>query len=183
MGWDFFEDVASEQAAITRWMGDWYEGVSGGVSLERGNSVWYGAIRKKTGGPVFGIVWLVERSGEREFRVKAMSEDMGPIYVDCPKAVLDALTDPPRDEWAENWRDDVRAYHAMREAGVPELVDGSVIRLRRPVMLSRGPNLLDYIEDDLFIVRDRDGKRTYLSVAHGQLTRFDLTGTTFTVVE
>jgi hypothetical protein len=47
---------------------------------------------------------------------KDMDESMGPYEYDCPLALLDKLGPPP-NEWAANWREKVRAFHARRAAG------------------------------------------------------------------
>lgn len=42
---------------------------------------------------------------------KDMTESMGPAYYSCPLKYLD-ITPLPKSEYAEGWREQVRAYHA-----------------------------------------------------------------------
>ena len=65
---------------------------------------------------------------------KDMSEDMGPVATDCPLRILEQL-DPPPNDHARKWREDVRAYHANRHAR-PKV--GDVIRLATPMTFTDG---------------------------------------------
>jgi hypothetical protein len=72
------------------------------------------------------VVWEVQETGERWISVnlmrnngsygwgyKDMTESMGPTECSCPLKFLDMVAEP-NSEYAKNWRERVRAYHARR---------------------------------------------------------------------
>lgn len=72
---------------------------------------YYAAIEitdKTTGkATVYGGMDLLEvrrEDGRMMLWHKPMGEDSGPGYHNCPKAILDLLTDPAPNEYAANWR-------------------------------------------------------------------------------
>ena len=69
-------------------------------------TTFYAAVRVKETGETFGLVVLQERA-DGEYAYKAMGEDEGPYYFDCPVRVLDALT-PTDNETANGWREACR---------------------------------------------------------------------------
>lgn len=77
-------------------------------------SVYYAAVQttdKNTGGKeVFAVVCLTSTrwDGGFNFGYKGMTEDMGPCEDDCPKGILDILTDT-ESKYAKEWRERCRA--------------------------------------------------------------------------
>ncbi len=68
---------------------------------------------------------------------KSQDESMGPYHYSCPLAYLDAAG-PPESQWAIEWRDKVRAWHARRPARLRagdrvDLVEGCTLH-GKPVM-------------------------------------------------
>ena len=90
-------------------------------------STYYAAVKrteKATGeSKVFAGVCLtaVEKG---EFYYKDMSESCGPCERKCPNSILDLLTETD-SEWANEWREECRAYNAMPKPG--KLPIGAVI--------------------------------------------------------
>lgn len=64
----------------------------------------------------------------KEFYVKGMSEDMGPVMKDCPLRLLEYKSDYADQAWAKEWRDKVRAFHKEKARPVPDLM-GKTIEL------------------------------------------------------
>ena len=77
-------------------------------------SVYYAAVQttdKSTGSKeVFAVVCLTSTrwDGGFNFGYKGMTEDMGPCEDDCPKGILDLLTDT-ESKYAKEWRERCRA--------------------------------------------------------------------------
>lgn len=65
---------------------------------------------------------------------KDMSEDMGPVAIDCPLRILDRL-DPPASDHARKWREDVRTHHARRRTR-PKV--GDIFTLAAPMTFTDG---------------------------------------------
>lgn len=63
-------------------------------------------------------VYLLQRSGG-DWGYKDMDESMGPIYYDCPVSYLDQA-DEPSNEYAKQWRAEVRRLAAVRKAKKPK---------------------------------------------------------------
>lgn len=56
----------------------------------------------------------VEKSRDRHFYMKAISEAMGPYYFDCPLRFLDLAPTTGVSGSGFDWREQVRQYHARR---------------------------------------------------------------------
>ena len=103
---------------------------------------YYAAMRwtNKTKGEVrtlalVGLVNHVPRASDGyTLGWKDMSEDMGPVVIDCPLRILDRL-DPPASDHARKWREDVRAHHARRRAR-PKV--GDIFTLAEPMTFTDG---------------------------------------------
>ena len=65
-----------------------------------------------------------------DFGYKDMSESMGPCEDHCPERILDLLT-PADSEYANEWRERCRAYHAKRRTTT--LSNGQVITFAAPL--------------------------------------------------
>ena len=80
-------------------------------------TTWYGALEYV---PVVGdrtviaLVVLTSRRGGG-FTYKDMSENMGPYEAQCPKRILDLLTEP-QSEYARLWREKCHHYRAVKHA-------------------------------------------------------------------
>ena len=97
-------------------------------------STYYGAvrIRYKNYQPtkVVGMVVLTSKKKDGEFFTKTMDEEMGPLYYQCPKAVLECLTDTLNEnaiEWRKKCWQNIR-----RKEKTPKLEEGTVIKFEFP---------------------------------------------------
>lgn len=112
-------------------------------STSVGNNHWY-LCRDKRDGKVWIGLDMMQGGGRtgHGWGWKDLSEDMGPVEVNCPLSYLDAASEP--EGYAIEWRERVRAYHAARKAR-PTPAPGSVVeygkhryRLREPAGRRRG---------------------------------------------
>lgn len=81
-------------------------------STSHGRNLW--TVYEDAAGLRFINLDLIGRS-RGCYGYKAISEDMGPVEVDCPEAFL-ALAGEPVNEYSRLWRDRVRQHHAGRRA-------------------------------------------------------------------
>lgn len=58
-------------------------------------------------------VYLLAKNGKYGWGYKDISEEMGPVQMECPVSYLDEA-DPPPNEYAAKWREDVRKLAAQR---------------------------------------------------------------------
>lgn len=95
-------------------------------------SVYYGALEITTSESkeVIGVVVLTAGQDRHDpyfnIGMKAMTEDMGPLYYDCPKGILDLLT-PTENESANRWRTKCREK-TTSENWIAKLPIGSKVR-------------------------------------------------------
>jgi hypothetical protein len=75
----------------------------------------YAAVRCKGTQRVWGIVFIVDREGER-LHVKSISENLGPFDDRCPPRILELLSEP-RTEEARDWRARCRARGRWERRG------------------------------------------------------------------
>lgn len=87
---------------------------------------YYAAVEEIVGETrrVYAVVCLLSFT-RTEFGYKDMSEDMGPVESDCPKAILDLLT-PTDSKYAQEWRERCRS-RAERRA-TKTVKDGDVLQ-------------------------------------------------------
>lgn len=104
-------------------------------------------IRKEDTGERFIHLNLMQgRNGPYGWGYKDMSEHSGPYYYDCPLSLIDEATAPANDT-AREWREKVRAYHAMKRAaskpapGISVTHGGTEYRLDQPRGPRRGWNV------------------------------------------
>lgn len=88
-----------------------------------GNHVWQ-LVRQVSANRTFICLDLIAKDRNGGWGYKGLSEDMGPVAVDCPLSLIDAASEPIND-YARAWREKVRAYHAKRKTGKP--VAGAVV--------------------------------------------------------
>ena len=108
-------------------------------------TTWYGALEYV---PVVGdrtviaLVVLTSRRGGG-FTYKDMSENMGPYEAQCPKRILDLLTEP-QSEYAREWRERCRNHRAVkRAASAAKPAVGARVVFNEPIDF-RGLKLSDF---------------------------------------
>lgn len=95
-------------------------------------TTYYGAIQVKdtaSGTTEVTAAVVLTNSGERgnwyfNFGYKSMEESSCPYYYDCPKSILDLLTEAP-NEWAKQWREKCR--EKMQKPKLSSLPVGTII--------------------------------------------------------
>lgn len=96
---------------------------------------------------------MIKKHG-KEYSTKNMDEGMGPAMNDCPLKLLD-LVEGPKTEYALQWRQGVRAYHASKLAGkslAKSILQGMTISLydsKFVVLQNNGTHL----------IAEKDGQR------------------------
>jgi hypothetical protein len=116
--------------------------------------VTYLAVQHKDDDRVEAAVALHSRRstgyfGEQEFTLKIMDEGMGPYNYDCPRRILNKLSDPPMNDYAREWR----AKCAERLDKVAEgnkVKPGATIRFASPITFNDG------VERDTFTFEGRN---------------------------
>lgn len=120
-----------------------------------GNNFWY--LCKGPDNVIFIGLNLMGGGGRQNpgWGYKGLTEDMGPVEVNCPISYLDKAS-PPRG-YAAEWREKVRAYHARRavkfKPGMRVEYGGHTYRLQ--VKVNKGWHVVresDYAE---FLMRTR----------------------------
>jgi hypothetical protein len=100
---------------------------------------YYAAVERKhkdTGKvEVFAVVCKLY-SSRTEFGYKDMDESVGPAISNCPRRILELLTEP-YNVFAQEWRDVCWARVQQREA-VPPLKSGTELRFNPPIRFSSG---------------------------------------------
>lgn len=107
-----------------------------------GNHIWQ-LVRIEATGKKFITLDLIAKDRKGGWGYKGMDETWGPCYYDCPLSLLDQA-DPIDSDYANAWREKVRAHHAAKKAR-PTLAVGVVVtygphqyRLRKPAGPRRG---------------------------------------------
>lgn len=123
MGWMFLYDCPTKADLIEHvtkaqvWTGD--DGVEKIQRIVKhtlvGPNLWCVAERIEGGVLQWRTIFLFLTRKEKGvgWGYKDMDESMGPNEVNCPLSYLSDLTEA-RNEWAREWRESVRAYHARR---------------------------------------------------------------------
>jgi len=102
---------------------------------------------------VWGFCAMVDwrRHDDYNFGYKDMDESMGPYMYNCPKTILDLLTDTPHmNDNAKEWR----KACAERNASILKPKDGDIIKTKNPFRFKGGWEL------DTFLV-EKQGRRTH----------------------
>lgn len=120
-------------------------------------TTFYAAVRDKDTDEVFGLVVLQTRGRDGYYTRKAMSEDEGPCYYDCPDRILDRLT-PTENAYAVGWRDKCRAKNAARAAR-PTVKAGDRVRFADPLTFTNGMTFdtFTFVKGSTFEVTERAG--------------------------
>jgi len=112
----------------------------------------YLAITHHQTGETYGAVVLIDhvtkprRYGDDYFNfgTKWIDESMGPAEDRPPRKILEALTDPPPGEYAEQWRQ--RAWANLREReSRPKVSRGTAIVFETPLRFTNGQELDHFI--------------------------------------
>lgn len=154
MGWSFsYVDIGRkahiESLTSARHFSEGYELIKHRVV---GNNVWQLMLHKPTGRKFITLDLIAKERGGG-WGYKGLSEDMGPVEVNCPLNFINEATPVTEaDGYAFAWREKVRAYHARRKTAKP--VAGMVVsyggldyKLVEPVAPRKGWQ----------VVRTRDG--------------------------
>lgn len=94
------------------------------------------SVYRENGKPIeiqLAIISRYRESRDRaaEWVYRPMGETSGPYVYDCPLALLDMVPEPEGSEWAHNWREGVRQYHAAKAAtSTRGLAVGDVVTLK-----------------------------------------------------
>lgn len=122
----------------------------------------YAAVRPQNTGKIFALVCLTQRAPKSQYNYgyKDMDESVGPCESAAPAKVLDALTDPPYNTSASEWRARCRAMIAK-----PTPVEGDTVILEAPMNFGGIP------ESRLHKVSLRGYKNVYRTDS-GRLVRF-----------
>jgi len=93
-------------------------------------------------GRVMGIACMTRwwQSDYFNFGYKDMSEDMGPGIANCPKRILDLLSEPPPNEWAQEWRERCRENIKQRRK-LGRLKVGDIVVFPHPIEFRSGARL------------------------------------------
>lgn len=170
MSWNIIGNAMNDIHALRLWMKYYcgWENIEGKVlGFEEGTyggGVYFAAIRPESG-EAHALVLLVEKHPEEGYLVNAIPEDEGPGYYDCPKSILEKL-DPVPDKangYAKQWREQVEAFHLTRH-DLLDLEDGTVVKFREPIVITKSVNLLDHFKEDEFIIHVVKGERFILPV-------------------
>jgi hypothetical protein len=99
----------------------------------------YGAIEKVDTKEIFCAVFLVRWSkGYYNFSYKDMTEHVGPNVVNCPKRIMELLTElAPTSEFAIEWRKRVQEYW-NKKANVHKLANDSIIKVSEAIRFTNG---------------------------------------------
>lgn len=145
MGWTSFKQTKTKREEILDFFKDSKFEIIDLSCRGRDN---YAATRNKETGQIFAEVILTEFK-DGDIFIKDMTEDEGPLYWNCPKKILDKLTEA-NSETAKNWRE--------KCANKPKpLKYGDKFKLKNSLKFTDG------IERDTFeVVRYRKSGKRYL---------------------
>ncbi len=87
-------------------------------------------------GKRFAVVVLAKKDRYGYLTYKIIHETSGPAQDTFPLSLLNQL-DPIDSEWANDWRERVRAYH-RNKASKPHLTPGDVVRFEKPISFTGG---------------------------------------------
>ena len=139
MGWTSFN---LPKGTVKEWFKNtWEEGNNYKVldSALVNRSTMYGAVEKVATGEVFCAVFLIRWSkGYYNFSYKDMTEHVGPCVVNCPKRIMELLTElDATSEYAIAWRKRVQEYW-NKKANTNKLANGSILKITEAVKFTNG---------------------------------------------
>lgn len=141
MGWTFCS--AWTRDSLKAELNTLAEGYTMLRAADAGGAYWQ-AIRNPAGA-VYIVCNLIERDRQSgDLGVKTMDEGFGPNNVACPLSLLALASEPAPNEFARQWRERVRAYHAARKAkpepqtGMRVTYCGNEYRLHTPAGPRKG---------------------------------------------
>lgn len=139
MGWTSYPMHKPVKKWFIEYLGDNLELKALDIAIVKRNTL-YAAIKDKTSGEVFCVVYLLRWSPKSlyNFSYKDMTEFCGPCECECPERILRLLTpltdkDDPNG-YARNWRKSVQEYHETRKA----LKGNFVFKLKEPIHFTNG---------------------------------------------
>lgn len=116
---------------------------------KKGNTV-YRAI-KNPNGHIFALVTLIS-FGDGDFGWKEMDENMHPYFHDCPKKIIDKLSDTD-NEHALAWRNECLKQAKLNKV---KYNDGDILKFEGEIEFNSG------YKNDTFILC-KEGRSTYFS--------------------
>jgi hypothetical protein len=90
-----------------------------------GNNVWQLVRIDATGRKMITLDLIAKQRGEG-WGYKGLTEDMGPVEVNCPLSLLNKAS-PVTEGYAVEWREKVRRYHAAQAAYRKAKKPGTVV--------------------------------------------------------
>lgn len=99
------------------------------------NNVYYSAMLRHDG-KIFAMVTLIQVDNSEYFNLhyKDMDESMCPLYYDCPKYIMNMLSDTEYDG-AKEWRKRVEETRKKPKVTVKE---GDIVRFTKPIEFTDG---------------------------------------------
>ena len=112
-------------------------------------STMFGAIEKIATKEVFCAVFMIRWSkGYYNFSYKDMTEHSGPYQHNCPKRIMELLTElAPTSEYAIQWRKNVQEYW-NKKANVNKLANDSIIKISEAVRFTNGSEYQYFKKED-----------------------------------
>lgn len=135
MGWtgihygDYIASKKDKKAALDAEFGD--DVVASAIV----NNVYYSAMRRYDG-KIFAMVTLIQVDNSEYFNLhyKDMDESMCPCYYDCPKYIMNMLSDTEYDS-AKEWR---KRVEENRKKPKITLKEGDIVRFAKPIEFTDG---------------------------------------------
>lgn len=137
------------------------------LAQSKRGTVHYLLLETNTGEVTISVVLTITKKFHWDnLTYKTMNESSGPNYFDCPLSWLDKLTAPYND-WAKQWREDVRRIQAEKAEKRKERAGGKGF-----YVLGNPPELkyTNYKPEFCFIPKREKGKKRYVHA----ITRYKL---------
>lgn len=111
MGWTFINNITKQQLIDQelRSPNAWAEGVELLADRVVGDHYW--AAVKDPNGVVSIFLALLEKD-KLGWGYKCLCETVHPYHYDCPLSLLNMASEPAYNEYAREWRQKVREFHA-----------------------------------------------------------------------
>lgn len=128
MGWSFQAKDERKKFSYKSYIPTLFDSKYTVIDSRKVGSVVYAAVKRDE--KVFAVVILLKVT-KYEVGYKAMTEDMGPYYYDCPIAILNLLSESDCDSVNE-WRNACKA-NVVRTKEFTSLKYGNVVTTDKPV--------------------------------------------------